>query len=207
VNASRQQWPPGRRAANGFSLIELMVVSIIIVVLIVLVSTQLGTSSRDRALADCRKNLQKIYLTLSIYENDNNGAFPFLKGASNSAGPLSLLVPKSTTVTGMFICPGSGDPPLPEAESFASRKISYAYYMGLTTNDDPGQIIVSDAQVDAAPKNQGQQIFSADGRKPGNNHGKQGGNLLSRGGDVAGCEPKASRDVRYPPSVRMLNPE
>jgi hypothetical protein len=78
--------------------------------------------------------------------------------------------------------------------------------MGRTSND-AGGIIVSDAQVDPAPKNTGQQIFSADGRKPGNNHGKAGGNLLSCGGEVTDSGPKASRDVRYPPSVRMLNPE
>lgn len=204
---TQKQSGPGRRATGGFSLFELVIVLLLLIVLTVIMGGQYGTAGRKRAQVECRKNLQKIYLALSIYENDNNGAFPFLKGAATSAGPLSLLVPKSTTVTEIFICPGSKDKPLPEAESFANRKISYAYYMGVTTNDDPGQIIASDAQIDTAPKSAGQQIFSADGRKPGNNHGKEGGNLLSRGGDVAGSDPKASRDVRYPPTVRLLNPE
>jgi type II secretory pathway pseudopilin PulG len=197
----------GRRAAGSASLLELLVTFALVAIVMALMSSYLGVSSRNRALTDCRNNLQKIYLALSIYQNDNNGAFPFLKDATNSAGPLSLLVPKSTTVTELFICPGSKDAPLPEAESFAGRKISYAYYMGRTTNDDAGEIIASDAQVDAAPKNAGQQIFSADGRKPGNNHGNEGGNLLSRGGEVTGSAPKASRDVRFPPEVRLLNPE
>ncbi len=205
--ASRKQLSPGSRAAGGFSLLELLIVLTALIVLTVMMDSNFSVASRNRALAGCRKNLQTIYLALSIYENDNNGAFPFLKGAATSAGPLSLLVPKSTTVTEIFICPGSKDPPLPEAESFAGRKISYAYYMGRTTNDDAGGILVSDAQVDTAPKNKGQQIFSEDGRKPGNNHGKEGGNLLSRGGEVTGSRPKASRDVRYPPGVRLLNPQ
>jgi prepilin-type N-terminal cleavage/methylation domain-containing protein len=207
VTASRKQFPPGKRAAGGFSLLELLIVLALLLILTVMMDSQFTTSGRDRALAGCRGNLQKIYLALSIYENDNHGAFPFWKGASSPAEPLSLLVPKSTTVTEMFICPGSKDKPLPEAESFDKRKISYAYYMGRTTNDDAGVIIVSDAQVDAAPKNTGQQIFSADGKKPGNNHGKEGGNLLARGGDVSASGPKAARDVRYPPDVRLLNPE
>jgi type II secretory pathway pseudopilin PulG len=207
VIASGKQSSPGRRAAGGFSLLELLIVLVALVVLTVMMDSNLSVASRNRARDGCRKNLQTIYLALSIYENDNNGAFPFLKGAGTSAGPLSLLVPKSTTVTEMFICPGSKDPPLPEAESFAARKISYAYYMGRTTNDDAGGILASDAQVDAAPKNIGQQIFSEDGRKPGNNHGRQGGNLLSRGGEVTGSGPRASRDMRYPPDVRLLNPE
>jgi type II secretory pathway pseudopilin PulG len=195
------------RVAHGFSLLELLIVLALLIVLTVMMSGHLGVASRNRALVDCRNNLQKIYLALSIYENDNHGAFPFLKDATTSAGPLSLLVPKSTTVTEMFICPGGNDKPLPEAESFADRKISYAYYMGRTTNDDAGEIIVSDAQVDTAPKSTGQQIFSDDGRKPGNNHDKDGGNLLSLGGEVTGSGPKASRDLHYPPSVRLLNPE
>ena len=205
--ASRKQLPPGRRAEGGRSLLELLVVLVLVVIVAVILSGQFGASSRSRALADCRKNLQKMYLALSIYQNDNNGAFPFLKGATNPAEPLSLLVPKSTTVTEMFICPDSDDKPLPEAESFDKRKISYAYYMGRTTNDAAGDLIVTDAQVDAAPKNNGQQIFSADGKKPGNNHSKEGGNLLSCGGDVTASGPRASGDVRYPPSVRLLNPE
>ena len=205
--ASSKHLAPENRAAGGFSLVELLIVMVVLIILTMMMDSQFSVTGRNRALAGCRKNLQTIYLALSIYENDNNGDFPFLKGAATPAGPLSLLVPKSTTVTEMFICPGSKDPPLPEAESFAGRKISYAYYMGRTTNDDPGAIIVSDAQVDAAPKIKGQQIFSEDGRKPGNNHGKEGGNLLSRGGEVTHSGPKASRDVPYPPNVCLLNPQ
>jgi type II secretory pathway pseudopilin PulG len=207
VIASRKQLSPGSRVAGGFSLLELLIVLVLLIILTAVMGGQYGAAGRKRALAGCQKNLQTIYLALSIYENDNNGSFPFLKGAATPAGPLSLLVPKSTTVTEIFICPGGKDAPLPEAESFATRKISYAYYMGRTTNDDAGAIIVSDAQVDAAPKNKGQRIFSEDGRKPGNNHGKEGGNLLSRGGEVTFSGPKASRDVPYPPNVRLLNPE
>ena len=203
---SKKQLSPGDRAAGGFSLLEMLIVLTLIIVLSVMTNSHLGVASRNRALADCRKNLQKIYLALSIYENDNNGAFPLVKDATTSAEPLSLLVPKSTTVTEMFICPGSKDQPLPEAESFGKRKISYAYYMGRTTNDDAGEIIVSDAQVDIAPKKKGQQIFSADGDPPGNNHHKDGGNLLSRGGEVMTSDPIAARDFLYPPSVRLLNP-
>jgi hypothetical protein len=207
VIASRKHLSPESRAADGFSLFELVVVLGLLIALTVMMDSQFSVASRNRALADCRKNLQTISLALSIYENDNSGAYPFLKDAATPAQPLSLLVPKSTTVTEMFICPGSKDPPLPEAESFAGRKISYAYYMGRTTNGNAGDLIVSDAQVDAAPKNSGQQIFSADGKKPGNNHGKGGGNLLSCGGEVTGSGPKLSRDARYPADVRLLNPQ
>jgi hypothetical protein len=189
------------------SLLELLIVLALFVIISVMLDRQFTVTGRNRDMAGCKKNLETMYLASSIYENDNNGNFPALNGATNSAGPLSLLVPKSTTTTEIFICPGSKDNPLPEAESFAGRKISYAYYMGRTTNDAPGELLVSDAQVDTASKNVGQQIFSEDGSKPGNNHGKTGGNLLSRGGEVIASGPKLSRDAHYPANVRLLNPE
>ena len=142
---------------------------------------------------------------MSIYRNDN-GAYPFLQGATAPGAPLSLLVPKSTTVTEIFICPGSRDKPLPEGERFADRRISYAYYMGWTTNEDPEEILISDWQIDNAPKKQGQPVFSLDGKKPGNNHYADGGNLLSLGGEVSGSGAKASRDLVFPATVTLLNP-
>jgi len=207
VIAAPKPSAPGPRARAGFSLLEMLIVLALLIIMSVMMTNHMTVATRNRALADCQKNLQKIYLALTIYQNDNNGAYPMVKDATISAQPLSLLVPKSTTVTEMFICPGSKDGPLPEAESFADRKISYAYYMGWTTNDDPGEIIVSDAQVDALAKTKGQQIFSLDGKKPGNNHNKYGGNLLSRAGDVTAVGPVASRDLHCPPNVRLLNPQ
>ncbi len=206
MTAVRQSFP-GKRAADGFSLLELLIVAALLIIMSTIMGSHLTVATRNRALADCQKNLQKIYLALTIYENDNKGVDPVVTNATISAQPLSLLVPKSTTVTEMFICPASKDAPLPEAESFADRKISYSYYMGWTTNDDPGAIIVSDAQVDAAQKSAGQLLFSPDGKKPGNNHNKYGGNLLARSGQVTTSPPSASRDLHFPPTVHLLNPQ
>jgi len=199
VNAS------DRFSTGGFSLLEMLVVVVLMLVATVLMTGHLTISSRQHALANCQNNLQKIHLALSLYKTDNGG-FPFLQEAKTSAEPLSLLVPKSTTMTEIFICPLTKDKALPEAASFADRKISYAYYMGRTTNDDPGAIIASDAQVNDSPKSAGQQVFSPDGKKPGSNHGKDGGNLLSCGGEVIASGPKTSRDLLFPAAVRLLNP-
>lgn len=190
---------------SAFSLIELLVVLALLLILTVLGTSHLTTSARRRELAACGGNLQKIYLALSFYRNDH-GSYPFLDDAKTSAEPLSSLVPKSTTDTEIFICPASGDKLLPESEPFTNSRISYDYYMGRATNDDPGEIILSDWQVDALSKQRGRLIFSSDGRKPGNNHNAFGGNLLTCGGAVVFSPPKAKQDFLFPPTVKLLGP-
>jgi prepilin-type N-terminal cleavage/methylation domain-containing protein len=189
----------------AFSLVELLVVLALLLILTVMSTSRFSSSARHKELAACQRNLQTIYLALSIYRNDN-GAYPWMKGATAPDAPLSLLIPKSTTTTEIFICPGSHDKPLAEGERFAGRRISYAYYMGWATNDAPQEIVITDWQIDIAPKKKGQPLFSSDGKKPGNNHYGDGGNLLSLSGEVSSSAPKASRDLLYPPSVTLLNP-
>jgi len=190
---------------GAFSLIELLIVLALIIILTVLSAGRLTTSARKRELAACGSNLQKIYIALNFFRLDH-GAYPFLADAQTSAEPLSLLIPKGTTDTEIFICPGSGDKLLPQSESFGKRRISYDYYMGRATNGDPQDILLSDWQVDTLPKQKGTLIFSADGKKPGNNHDAVGGNLLTCGGAVVFSRPKAVQDVGYPSTVRLLGP-
>ena len=195
-----------RRAIAGFSLIELLCVLVILIILAVIMDSSLSGSRHHTNQELCRKNLQTISLAMNLYANDNQGAFPFLNGATNSSGPLSLLLPRSTTETAIFICPGSGDKTLPEGESFAQRRISYAYYMGRATNRTPAEAILSDWQVNTLPKTKGQPLFSPDGKKPANNHGQDGGNLLLGKGEVIRSGPAAARDLPVPSGVTLLNP-
>jgi type II secretory pathway pseudopilin PulG len=190
---------------SAFSLIELLLVLALILILTFLGAGQLTTSSRRRELAACGSNLQKIYVALSLYSNDN-GAYPFIKTAQSSTEPLSLLIPKCTTDTGIFICPASGDKALPEGEPFAKHRISYDYYMGRTTNDDPNAMILSDWQVDALPKKRGQIIFSPDGKGSGHNHKDKGGNLVTCAGALVFSTPQAARDFVFPSTVKLLEP-
>jgi type II secretory pathway pseudopilin PulG len=192
-------------SVGAFSLLELLVVLVLLIVLTVLSAGRFTTSARRREVAACQGNLEKIFLALSLYRADNS-AYPALPDARLSEEPLSLLVPKSTTDTEIFICPASQDNPLPQGERFGSGRISYAYYMGRAPNANPQDILLSDWQVDSAPKKTGQPVFSLDGKKPGNNHGANGGNLLSCAGSVSFSGPDAAQDLLFPPSVRLLNP-
>src|SRR5437588_7927003 len=115
---------------DGFSLIELLVV---VALMIILTTMYWGSNSgtRQKKLqASCQDNLQKIYIAMEIFARDHSDRFPEKQGALRSEEPLELLVPKYTSDTSVFTCPGSKDPTLPSGEAFGKRTISYAYYMG-----------------------------------------------------------------------------
>jgi prepilin-type processing-associated H-X9-DG protein len=188
-------------------LIELLITIVLILILSMMMLGRGMFSDQQKQLVHCQKNLQNIYLALSIYSQDNKGVFPILKGAENSEPPLSLLVPKCTTVTEIFICPASDDNKLPEGESFAKRRISYAYYMGREKSDGAGVILASDRQINTLPKIKRQQMFSENGKPPGANHGKSGGNVLFCDGQFSKVKPRASRDYLFSTNVVLLNPK
>jgi prepilin-type N-terminal cleavage/methylation domain-containing protein len=202
--------PAGRTAprggAGGFSLIELLIVLALLLIMVVMMRSSGSRSRQERDKAACEKNLHQDYLALEIFANDHDGLFPVVADAKTSEAPLSLLVPKYTVATESFICPGGNDPGLPEGESFARRKISYAYYMGLRAAD-AGEPLMSDRQINKAPRNKGDVLFSTTGQPPGNNHHKYGGNVLFVGGDVKMSRPKAEFALQPAQNAVLLNPK
>jgi prepilin-type processing-associated H-X9-DG protein len=201
------QRPVARRFIAGVSLVELLLAVVIVFILFTLYLSSGSKSGQEKRLATCQANLQSIYAALTTFSQDNQERLPVIPGAQTSEGPLSLLVPKYTTGTEFFICPGGNDEPLPDAQPFAGRKISYAYYMGRTLAEGGGAPLISDAQVDAAPKSPGQAIFSMDGRKPGNNHHKFGGNFLFCDGNVQYTPAQLAFALPAATNVVLLNPK
>ena len=164
-------------------------------------------SFQTKQIAACGNNLQNIYVALKTYSLDNKDYFPVLTNAQTSEPVLSQLIPRDTTGTEFFICPGSKDSALPEARPFAERKISYAYYMGHISKEGADQPLLSDRQVNTDPKLQGQLLFSLDGKKPGNNHDKFGGNVMFCDGNVQTSKALAAFNLTNGPNVTLLNPK
>jgi prepilin-type N-terminal cleavage/methylation domain-containing protein/prepilin-type processing-associated H-X9-DG protein len=165
------------RTNAGFSLIELLVTVALILILTTLYFGPNNASRQQALKRACQKNLEKIFVSLEIYSNEHGDRFPEVAGAKTSEEVLDVLVPKYTSDTSPFICPGSKDGALPAGESIRSRRISYAYYMG-RSRTNAQQVLMSDRQVDTQAKAAGQAVFSTDGKGPGNNHRKSGGNFL-----------------------------
>jgi len=191
---------------KGFSLLELLIVMVLVIVGFTVYFGGGSRSFQSKAIAECSKNLDTMFIALKTYSTDNNGKFPALAGAATSEPVLSLLIPRSTTGTACFICPGSKDKSLPEAKPFADRKISYAYYMGLTSADGADRALVSDRQVNTNSKTAGQPLFSLDGKGPGNNHNKYGGNIMFCDGSVRLSPALAAFGLTNAPGVILLNP-
>jgi prepilin-type processing-associated H-X9-DG protein len=191
---------------RAFSLVELLITLVLMIILTTIMWSR-GSGSRQRQLKQaCESNLLKCYIALQIYNTDNGGKLPFVPNAQTSEVPLSLLVPHYSVDTTIFTCPGSKDSALPSGESFAGRRISYAYYMGQNLTNTMAALM-SDRQVDTQSKTEGQFIFSTTGKPPGDNHHKFGGNILFADGRVEYCSPKCSSPLVLTPGVVLLNPK
>jgi prepilin-type processing-associated H-X9-DG protein len=204
VNLARNSGRLRRDAA--FSLLELLIVAALLIIMTTLYWSGGSRGYQVKQIANCEKNLEFDFVAIKTYSVDNDGKFPSLAGAATSEPVLSLLVPRSTTRTEFFICPGSSDRSIPSAEPFAKRTISYAYYMNHTAADGPADPLMSDRQVDTNAKMTGQLLFSPDGKKPGNNHFKYGGNVMFCDGSVRSSPAHAAFDLTNAPNVVLLNP-
>ncbi|HUJ71254.1 MAG TPA: type II secretion system protein [Verrucomicrobiae bacterium] len=196
-----------RAGSDGFTIIELLVVITLILIMYVMMYGPAQKSYQDKQLVLCQKNLQMIDIALKIYAADYHDTYPLVRGAATAEVPLSLLVPRCTTETSIFICPGSAGRRLPEAQPFVDRKISYAYYMGHTTRDGANDMLLSDKQIDTRPRRTGDQMFSVNGKRPADNHRQFGGNILFCDGHAESFPAIAPRDLTFSNSVVLLNPK
>lgn len=191
---------------SAFSLLELLIV---VAIALLLTTMYWGSHSNTRAKeqqAACLNNLQKLHIALEIYSNEQNSKFPLMPGASTSEEPLNLLVPKFNADLSLFICPGSKDEALPPGGAVNKMRISYAYYMGRHSGE--AQLPLStDRQVDTLAKAAGQNVFSTTGKPPGNNHEKNGGNVLFCDGHVEFTPPGAAFALPLGEGVVLLNPK
>ncbi len=194
------------RPAVGFSLVELLVTLALMCILSVMLYGFASASHQRSQKKLCADNLQKIYLAMQIYANDFGGRLPLDTNAVTSEPVLNELVPRYTADTSIFICPGGRDAQIPSGEPLTRHKISYAYYMGRRL-DTPQSFLMSDRQVDTLPKIAGEYVFSPNGKPPGNNHYKYGGNFLSCDGSVLDSPALLTFSLPVERGIVLLNPK
>ncbi len=190
----------------AFTLVEMLVTLALLLIMFVLLYGFGSHSHQQQMKQACQKNLLRAYVGLEIFAREHDGLFPVVPGAKTSEEPLALLVPRYTVDTASFICPGSKDAPVPEGESLAGRRISYAYFMGRRATET-NEVLMSDRLIALRPKRQGEPVFSLTGKAPGNNHHKYGGNFLFADGRVESSFARAPFSLVWPESVVLLNPK
>jgi prepilin-type N-terminal cleavage/methylation domain-containing protein len=191
---------------QGFSLIEML---ISLAIMLILFTMLFGFGSRRNQKTkkeQCQANLQKLYISLQIYANEQGDWFPRQTNAVTSEAALDVLVPRYAADSTIFVCPGSKDRPLPPGASLQGGRISYAYYMG-RRQMEAELPLMSDRQVDTKPKVVYGQVFSDDGKKPANNHHKYGGAYLLCDGSTRSSGPTAPMALPLGTNVVLLNPK
>lgn len=194
-------------AGSAFSLIELLIAVAIVVILYAMYLTAGSQKAKTKQKIACQKNLQNAYIALKTHSLGNTNQFPFLSDASTAEAPLGLLIPRSTTVTEYFICPGTKDKVPPAAKPFGKSRISYGYYMGRTALQGPLTPLMSDEQVNTNAKAPGQALFSADGKGLGSNHDQYGGVILFCDGSTQISGTNTSKALPLGQGVTFLNPK
>jgi type II secretory pathway pseudopilin PulG len=191
---------------RAFVLLELIIIMGLLLILFVTYWGRGSIQNQRKKQQACRQNLQLVYLALQNYALDHDLRLPTEATAKTSEEPLSLLVPKYTTRSDIFICPGSKHSRIPQGESFRRRKISYSYLSGLKNESASGQWVLADWLIRAQAFQAGDQIFSSDGKGPGNNHDKFGGVILLMDGSAEITGPTASINLELPKGTKILNP-
>jgi prepilin-type processing-associated H-X9-DG protein len=194
------------KAPECFSLLELLITLALMVILTTMMYGFASAKHQRTQKQLCADNLQKIYLAMQIYANDFGGRLPQNTNAVTSEQVLDELVPRYTADTSIFICPGGRDSQIPSGEPLVKHKISYAYYMGRRL-DTPQNVLMSDRQVDTQPKFAGEFVFSPNGKSPGNNHHKYGGNFLMCDGSVQDSPAQLAFSLAATQGVVLLNPK
>ena len=151
---------------------------------------------------------RKIFFSPILGGNADNfhGVLPSKTNATTSEEVLGALVPKYSADTSIFICPGGRDKAIPSGVPLEQLKISYAYYLGRRL-DESQKVLLSDRQIDTEPKRAGEMVFSANGKPPGNNHHKYGGNFLMADGSVTASGAQLAISLTMSPGVVLLNPK
>jgi len=188
----------------GFSMIELLVVVVVLVVLTTLMWAPRTGRRENARLVACKSQLERVFIAMQIYANECGSRFPRSPGAKTAGEALQVLVPRYTSDTASLICPGSKFSLKPD-QPLNSQKISYSYYSGLQASDT-GQPLITDEQLASSVPAPARFQFSGDGKPPGTNHGKQGGNVLFCDGHVEMRTPGAPLPKGMPEQVTLLNP-
>ena len=160
------------RKAREFTLIELLVVIAIIGILAAMLLPALSMARESARKISCTNNLKQIGLSLRMYSNVYDEAFPFV-AVADGRDSLELLATEGfLEATKVYVCPSTTA--VVESTTDVSENASYTYAGGLTEAGSVDSGLCSDAA---------------------NNHEKYG-NILFIDGHVKGYAGSAWNNIK-----------
>lgn len=145
-----------KQPAGGFTLVELVVVSLVAVMLIGMLLPALAPARSKSSRIKCVNNLKSIGLSFRIFATDHQDHFPMeistKQGGSLEflGGPASrhfVVMSNELATPAVIVCPD--DPMRRAARSFSAvRETNVSYFVGLrATLDKPQDILAGDRNL------------------------------------------------------------
>ena len=167
---------------QGFTLIELLVVISIIAILAGMLLPAISLVRESARKANCGSNLKQIFTAMATYGNENDGQYPYAKGADVTYGTLvnaTAITDKSSAVASLeflsswsdgelvpklFSCPSNSviKPPVAvknmdtgggTAGGWTVADLAYCYDVSIPANAKATRVILSDRPISATETN------------------------------------------------------
>lgn len=135
-----------RRNTVAFTLVELLVVIAILGILMAMILPSLSRAKKSGKRISCVSNLKQIGLAIQVYEQENNGFFPFNCTSQKLANPGRTLLSTALNMeknTQIFECPD-------ENENLYARQGS-SYVWNWTQIELPGNERYGMKEYDTTP--------------------------------------------------------
>jgi prepilin-type N-terminal cleavage/methylation domain-containing protein/prepilin-type processing-associated H-X9-DG protein len=173
---------------GGFTIIELLVVTLVIGILAAMLLPALSAARERAKRTQCLSNVKQIGLAIGIYADVYKTTIPWDGTAAfgSCTGSFRLLS-NATDSAKILLCPGDGRGPttsmVAQFRSMTSMNVSYAIVPGLNWQQSFPDSVVAMDQTDNVDKNLGFTPIVAGTLTP--NHKGVGGNVLFNDGHAA----------------------
>lgn len=138
-----------RESLNGFSMLELLVIMVVIALLVLVLVPSLKETKRKSQQIDCFNNLKQVGLAFRLWSPDSGDEYP-MRRSTNYGGTFEvsgevwqtfLSMTNELTVPGILRCPADNRSSVQSWAALANTNISY--YIGLDAEESTPNVLLT----------------------------------------------------------------